>query len=239
LHLLAGSPCIDAGDPASPLDPDGTIADQGCYYYDHRLPHIALSDTLLDFDTVMVGEQGNLPLTIYNVGTIDTLVLYGISCALAVFSTNFNPADSLILPGDSLQIIVTFSPSDTTTALDTLRITNNDQLCEVELTGNGKEANWVYEEVSAELPKEYALRPAYPNPFNPITTIGFDLPKPSEVTLKIYNILGQEIATLAFGRLSAGKYKYVWQSDGLASGVYFYRIEAGEFVQTKKMVMMK
>lgn len=239
LHLTAGSPCIDAGDPASPLDPDGTIADLGCYYYDHRLPHIELSNSLLDFDTVMVGEQGDLPLAIHNVGTIDTLVLYDISCGLAVFSTDFDPLDSLILPSDSLQITVSFSPSDTTTALDTLQITNNDHLCEVKLMGKGKKSNWVSEEVSPELPKEYALRPAYPNPFNPITTIGFDLPKPSEVTLRIYNILGQEVGTFALGRLSAGKYGYVWQADGLASGVYFYRIEAGEFIQTKKIVMMK
>jgi parallel beta-helix repeat protein len=238
-HLQENSPCIDAGDPASPYDSDGTIADMGAHFFDQRMPNIEISDSLLDFDTVMVGEQGNLPLTIYNVGTIDTLVPYDISCGLAVFSTDFDPADSLILPGDSLQIIVTFSPSDTTTALDTLRITNNDYLCQVELIGTGKKSTWVSEEVSAELPKEYALRPAYPNPFNPVTTIGFDLPKASEVTLKIYNVLGQEIATLAFGRLSAGKYKYVWQANGLASGVYFYRIEAGEFVQTKKMVMMK
>lgn len=239
LRLIATSPCIDAGDPASPYDPDSTIADMGCYYYDHRLPHVELSDLLLDFDMVIVGKQSSLPLTIYNVGTIDTLVLYDISCGLAVFSTDFDPADSLILPGDSLQITVSFSPSDTSTVFDTLRITNNDHICEVKLMGKGKTSDWVDEDISAERPKDYALRPAYPNPFNPVTTIGFDLPKPSEVTLKIYNILGQEVGTFALGRLSAGKYKYVWQADGLASGVYFYRIEAGEFVQTKKMVMMK
>ncbi len=158
---------------------------------------------------------------------------------MLVFSTSFNPADSLILPGDSLQITVSFSPSDTTTVLDTLRIANNDHLCEVELIGKGRGSNWVREDASAEIPKEYALRPAYPNPFNPVTTIGFDLPKASEVMLKIYNILGQEVAASAFGRLPAGKYEYLRQANGLASGLYFYRIEAGEFVQTKKMVMMK
>jgi len=165
--------------------------------------------------------------------------VYDISCGFAVFCTDFDPADSLILPGDSLKLTVSFSPSDTTTVLDTLRITDNDQLCEVELAGKGSEFSWVDEDISAERPREYALRPAYPNPFNPVTTIGFDLPKASEVTLRICNVLGQEVGAFDLGRLPAGKYDYVWRADGLAGGVYFYRIEAGEFVQTRKMVMVK
>ncbi len=238
-HLTEYSPCIDAGDTLFAYDPDSTITDMGRYFFDHRLANIEISDSLLDFDTVIVDEQGNLPLTIYNVGTVDTLILYDISCGFAVFCTDFDPADSLILPGDSLKLTVSFSPSDTTTVLDTLRITDNDHLCEVELAGKGKGSSWVDEDISAERPKEYALRPAYPNPFNPVTTIGFDLPKASEVTLRICNVLGQEVGTFDLGRLPAGKYHYVWRADGLAGGVYFYRIEAGEFVQTRKMVMVK
>ena len=57
--------------------------------------------------------------------------------------------------------------------------------------------------------------------------------------MRICNVLGQEVGAFDLGRLSAGKYHYVWQADGLAGGVYFYRIEAGEFVQTRKMVMVK
>ncbi len=238
-HLTEYSPCIDAGDTLFAYDPDSTITDMGRYSFDHRLANIEISDSLLDFDTVTVDEQGDLPLTIYNVGTVDTLIVYDISCGFAVFCTDFDPADSLILPGDSLKLTVSFSPSDTTTVLDTLRITDNDQLCEVELAGKGSEFSWVDEDISAERPREYALRPAYPNPFNPVTTIGFDLPKASEVTLRICNVLGQEVGAFDLGRLPAGKYDYVWRADGLAGGVYFYRIEAGEFVQTRKMVMVK
>ena len=79
----------------------------------------------------------------------------------------------------------------------------------------------------------------YPNPFNPTTTISFDLPKTSEVTLKIFNILGEEVTTLVSDRLSAGLYSYEWVASNLASGVYLYRLTAGNYVEMRKMVLMR
>jgi photosystem II stability/assembly factor-like uncharacterized protein len=86
---------------------------------------------------------------------------------------------------------------------------------------------------------DFSLEQNYPNPFNSTTTIEFDLPKTSDVTLKIYNILGAEVATLVSDILIAGSYSYDWDASNLASGVYLYRLEAGEFVETKKMVLMR
>jgi carboxyl-terminal processing protease len=84
------------------------------------------------------------------------------------------------------------------------------------------------------------LQQNYPNPFNPSTTIEFDLPKTSVVNLKIYNILGEEVATLVSDRLNAGNYSYEWSRPaGMASGVYLYRLEAGDYIETRKMVFMK
>jgi len=87
--------------------------------------------------------------------------------------------------------------------------------------------------------KSFFLYQNYPNPFNPTTNIEFSIPKSEFVTLKIYNILGEEVATLVSGRLTAGQYKYDWNTSSLASGVYLYRIQAGDYVETKKMVLMK
>jgi hypothetical protein len=88
--------------------------------------------------------------------------------------------------------------------------------------------------------QSFNLKQNYPNPFNPSTTIRFDLPKTSKVTLKIFNILGEEIATLVSDQLSAGSYSYEWSgTGGMASGVYLYRLEAEGFVQTRKMILMK
>ena len=79
----------------------------------------------------------------------------------------------------------------------------------------------------------------YPNPFNPNTTISFDLPKTSEVSLKVFDILGEELGTLVNDKLSAGSYSYDWDASNLASGVYWYRLQAGHYVKTRKMVLMK
>jgi hypothetical protein len=85
----------------------------------------------------------------------------------------------------------------------------------------------------------FRLHQNYPNPFNLSTTIEFDLPKTSELTLKIFNILGENVATLISERLSAGTYSYDWDAGNLASGVYLYRLEADGFVETRKMILMK
>ena len=74
---------------------------------------------------------------------------------------------------------------------------------------------------------------------NPSSTIEFDLPKTSEVTVKIFNILGEEVATLVLENLKAGSHKYTWNASSLASGVYIYKIQAGNFQQTRKMVYLK
>ncbi|MCB9087371.1 MAG: multicopper oxidase domain-containing protein [Calditrichae bacterium] len=94
------------------------------------------------------------------------------------------------------------------------------------------------------LPTEYSLDQNYPNPFNPTTTVRFALPEASNVTLKIYNILGQEVYTLARGNLEAGFHTFQWNATDqygsrVASGIYIYRLQAGHFVQTKKMLLVK
>ena len=91
----------------------------------------------------------------------------------------------------------------------------------------------------SSLPRSYELYQNYPNPFNPSTAIKFDLPKTSQVTLKIYNILGEEVSTLVSGQLLSGYYRYEWDGSGLASGVYLYRLEAGDYVEVRKMILMK
>lgn len=79
----------------------------------------------------------------------------------------------------------------------------------------------------------------YPNPFNNTTTIEFSLPKTDFVTLKVYNIIGQEIATIVSTKLVAGNYKYHWDASEYASGIYYYRIVSGEYQQANKMILLK
>ena len=95
------------------------------------------------------------------------------------------------------------------------------------------------DETSSSVPVEFRLEQNYPNPFNPTTTIQFALPKRSEVKLKIYDLLGREVATLLDKELQPGEYKVNFEAQGLQSGIYFYRIEASGFVQTRKLTLLK
>ncbi len=90
-----------------------------------------------------------------------------------------------------------------------------------------------------QIPKSYQLYQNYPNPFNPSTTIRFDLPKESQVTLDIYNILGQRVASLIDQQMKAGVHEYHFDASRLSSGVYFYRITAANFTSTKKLLLLK
>ncbi|MGA2623428.1 MAG: T9SS type A sorting domain-containing protein [Bacteroidota bacterium] len=87
--------------------------------------------------------------------------------------------------------------------------------------------------------RTYKLLQNYPNPFNPTTMIRFELPKSSHVVLKVYNVLGQEVATLIDGMKPVGVYQVTWNAGGLPSGVYLYRLEAGSFSETRKLMLVK
>ena len=91
----------------------------------------------------------------------------------------------------------------------------------------------------SDLPKKFDLSNNYPNPFNPSTTIKFDLPKNSKVKLSVYNILGQEVAVVLNKDLNAGSHEIKFNGLALSSGLYFYKMEAGKFVSIKKMMLIK
>jgi photosystem II stability/assembly factor-like uncharacterized protein len=93
--------------------------------------------------------------------------------------------------------------------------------------------------ISSSVPDKYSLEQNYPNPFNPTTNIRYQITKNSYVTLKVYNILGKEIATLVNEKLSAGTYEVKFDGSNLPSGIYFYKLETDKFKDTKKLVLLK
>lgn len=90
-----------------------------------------------------------------------------------------------------------------------------------------------------DVPKNFALLQNHPNPFNPVTTIGYSLPKTAIVQLIVYDVNGNEVVTLVDKSQEAGRYKVEWDAHSVGSGVYFYRLRAGSFTETKKMVLLK
>lgn len=95
------------------------------------------------------------------------------------------------------------------------------------------------EQTGPEVPGEFSLEQNYPNPFNPGTVIQFSLPQTAEVQLKVYDMLGREVATLINEQKSAGSYNVTFNAASLSSGVYFYRIIAGNYVETRSMTFVK
>ena len=106
----------------------------------------------------------------------------------------------------------------------------------------GGATEWTLEggwNVPADIPSEYALIGSYPNPFNATATITYETPVAGNVSLDIYNLLGQKVATLVNGNNQAGQHNVIWDASSYSSGVYFYKLSAGDQVFTKRMTLLK
>lgn len=115
------------------------------------------------------------------------------------------------------------------TGTGTTEILNPESAMKLRLTSSSQ----------TEIPREFALQQNYPNPFNPSTIINYQLPTANYVTLKIYNVLGQEVATLVDGEQLAGYHEAVWDASAVPSGVYYYKLHAGNFTEVKKMLLVR
>ncbi|MEO8168446.1 MAG: T9SS type A sorting domain-containing protein, partial [bacterium] len=93
--------------------------------------------------------------------------------------------------------------------------------------------------LNSDFPATFGLSQNYPNPFNPTTTIKFQISHSSFVTLNVFDLLGREVATLVNEEITPGSYERVFNAEGLASGVYLYRLQAGSFVQTRKLLLLQ
>jgi hypothetical protein len=92
---------------------------------------------------------------------------------------------------------------------------------------------------SPGMPLQFQLHQNYPNPFNPATSLRFDLPTAGHVKLVVFDVLGREVATLLNEMVPAGSHDMTFNASGLSSGVYFYRLQAGDFVETKTLLLLK
>lgn len=95
------------------------------------------------------------------------------------------------------------------------------------------------EPVSGVIPKKFSISQNYPNPFNPVTKISFDIPKNSPVKISVFDMLGREVEVIVNTQLAAGRYSAEWNAVNYSSGIYFYRISASDFTETRKMILVK
>lgn len=216
---------------------DATPLDTSNLSFSISVAGITSQPNILSFGEVGIGSTKMDTVSITNNGTA-TLIVSSVSTGSAYFTPGRTAFT--LPPGATDTLSVSFSPSDQQTYLDTLQLNTNSPgfTLRIPLSGTGTTTSSVGDPY---LPASYVLEQNYPNPFNPGTTIAYELPRESFVVLKIFNTLGQEVATLADGIRPAGRYTVQFPLSGeiLPSGIYMYRLQAGDFISQRKMLLIK
>jgi parallel beta-helix repeat protein/predicted outer membrane repeat protein len=265
-HLQMTSPCIDRGDPNSPLDPDGTRADIGAFYFRQEPP---ATIELMPYTTCMIlppeGGEINYDAWIYNLS--DTNIFVDIwAFAFVPGMGGFGPFHRLdnvrVRPGRRVgrnglsEAVPPGAPAGEYGYVGYIgefggAIIDSSFFTFTKLgTPGGEDLGWLgkgdwfegegfafeHEIVLAEV---LALRQNYPNPFNASTLIEYQLPVPTAVTLEVYNLLGEKVTTLVDGTEEAGYKSLIWDGSGVSSGIYFYKLTAGSFAETRRMMIVR
>jgi hypothetical protein len=205
-------------------------------------PVITVSlDTVL-LDTTLVDSSSTMSLEISNAG-LDTLRISQVIFSTSEFSSDLNSFS--LASGANQHLNISFAPQQAGERIGWLRLINNDPVNDtlnILLVGVGVGVTGMENKLT--LPRVFTVQQNYPNPFNPLTTIYYELPRSSEVKLVIYNLLGQEVRTLLNSTINAGRHQVVWNGTNdsgmlVASGIYIYRFEAGEYSRVMKMILLK
>ena len=263
-RLQWGSPCIDSGNPWSLNDPDGTCADMGAFYYDQSIPFRVLvtpRDTPIAIPSA--GEDFSYNLQITN--NDSTAQQFDVRCIVKSIDntmqvTTFGPVTVFLEGGETQSItrtqrvpagaawgiytFIAYAATATDTSEDSFRF------CKLYGEENGTDSEWssqgdlfgtdAMDKSDIGLPEKFSLEPNYPNPFNQQTTISFDLPVAGDISLKVFDITGREVAALGIGHWALGRHSVVWDAEGVASGVYFVRLTVdGQKSMVRKVVLMK
>jgi hypothetical protein len=187
-----------------------------------------------------LGTTVQHPLQLLNAGTLNYVQMLGSGVTVTngtdffVVLSQSNPTDTLIVRTDNATSSTRSMFSD-----GSLWISAGTNLRVSALVSYGSGLSAVEPPAESGLPAAYALEQNYPNPFNPSTTIRFSIPVAGHVSLKIFDVLGQEVATLVDDDVVAGVHTAQWKPDGVASGMYLYRLEAGSFNESRKLLLLK
>jgi parallel beta-helix repeat protein len=260
-HLRWRSPCIDAGDPEF-LDPDGTRSDIGAFYFNQDVPGIV---ELYPHNTPIVippeggdiiydgwvfnflGHPGRVDIWTY--AFVPEMGRYG---PVDLYQNVRIPADSLgmneigqYVPGGAPggdYTFVAYVGDYPTAIIDSsyFYFTKTGSIAGG-LTDWFEGEKW-FKEVNPEesdLPSAYALSQNYPNPFNSSTSIRYEVPVDGHVKLEVYNLFGQKVTTLVDSKQQAGYRSVLWDASELSSGLYFYKLTAGDFTETRRMMLVK
>lgn len=204
----------------APTLPEGEVT---LSKFEHTFDTVAVSDTVSQYFAVLNFGTGNLGTTVTS-NTPEFIV---------------EESPSQISAYDYELIKVKFHPTTQNQTFNgTVSVSTADTVLNISLKGFSYDEIGI-EPVASEIPQKFKLNQNYPNPFNPTTVISFALPEKAHTRLVVYNSTGEIVARLINQALSAGVYEYEFNADGLSSGVYYYQLEAGEFIQSKKLILLK
>ena len=259
-RLTANSPCIDTGDPNSPLDPDSTRADMGAYYYHQRFafimtPHnppivIPAGGGSFTFDVVLCSRTAN---TVIIDAWAEVILANGHSTGALYLRANLLIPASSTIAREITQYVPGYAPWGGYLYVGKIgvypdSIIDSDTLLVFKMRGfNGfnHHQGWACygwddnEEAVSIQHSGFGIQSCYPNPFNSSTVISFEMSDAGFVKLAVYDIAGREIITLVEGFYPAGHHQVVFEGTELASGVYFARLEAGGVMNSVKVLLMK
>ncbi|TRZ51933.1 T9SS C-terminal target domain-containing protein [bacterium] len=211
---------------------------------DMARPKISASPFSIVYDTLAANDTSSYYLSVFNYGT-GNLSVNAVTSSIPQFIVESFPAT---VPQSEMRYVkIKFKPSViNTTYTGTLTISNSDSAITVNLKGFSNSSTGI-NTISSEIPSQYNLYQNYPNPFNPVTKIRFDIPSFAgengtsnmNVELKVFDMLGREVAVLLNSRLSPGAYELLWNANDVPTGTYIYRLTAGSYSQVKRMTVIK
>ena len=198
-------------------------------------PEFTTSTASITFGTVPIGSSAQDSMVVVNTGAA-TLFIFDATSSDSNFSVS--PSSVSISPSDSATFYITFAPSSSGAKSGYIIFVHNapGSPDSVEVSGNGIISG--VKNTDSIIP-EFSLEQNYPNPFNPVTIIQYSVGSQEFVKLKVYDILGREITTLVNEAKPAGTYEVKFDASNLSTGIYIYKIYAGSFIETKKLILIK
>ncbi len=198
----------------------------------------SFSQSLTAYDTVYSSSNSVTSSSSFNVNNITTVDGYGtlkingsqVECLrIKLDHTSLGDKEFLFMTREGIFIdimVPSSQPDSGNVAINKMMVLVSSSFTDVKV-------------IKTEAPSEYSLSQNYPNPFNPATTISYQVPAYSHVTIKVYNMLGKELGTIVDENKLQGNYTVNYNAGSLSSGIYFYRMQAGNFISTKKIILLK
>jgi len=207
-------------------------------FYYHDSSNLLISPSPLVIDTLYMHGNVQSDIVFYNVSNslIDSIIIYNITSKYGLVSISNN--NLVVPPLSESSTTLTFNVNEILSQSDTIIVNSNigEFLISFFILGEDSISDLHND---YDLIAEYSLFSNYPNPFNPSTSIQYSINSMQFVTLKVYDVLGKEVATLVNEEKPSGHYEINFNASNLASGIYYYQLRAGEFVETKKMTLLK